>query len=285
MFREPIQERIREADGDGILDETELRDDTTPIHVHLRRLSFRAPPSSMLSGGEAMPSQPTSHAIQQPASTKEGGTDEDGLSWSTLGGVIVSQPTSPTAEYLASTEDGEADNLEGSRIARNISFPDPLPLLPLSLPRTFAFSTESSEAIESMLATADKTGPIWPEPRAEIEPHVASNTTNAVSEIVGGVMSHTAPPESSIFTQREINFVTEEPGENAPNAKGYISLDAMSPSRRNPNNQLPSSDSKNFSQAGREVPSQGFLSACLGRCKDSPYDTKYLIEEEIRTGR
>lgn len=284
MFREPIQEWIREADEDGILEETEFSEDTTPRRVHLRRLSFRAPPSSILSVGEVMASQPTSHATQQQASTEEDGTDENGLSSSTLsvGGVIVSQPTSPTAEHPASTEDGEADNLEGSRIARNISFSDPVPLLPLSLPRISAFPTESSEAIESILAAADKTGS---ESYAKIEPHVASNTTKDVSDIVGEVMSHTASPESSISPRGEINFVTQEPSENAPHAKGYITVDAMSPSRRNPKNQLPSGDSRNFSQAGREVPSQGFLSACLGRCKDDPYDTRYLIEEEIKTVR
>lgn len=285
MFREPIQEWIREADEDGILEETEPSEDTTPRRVHLRRLSFRAPPSSTLSAGEVIASQPTSHATQQPASTREDGTDEDGLSSSTLsvGGVIVSQPTSPTAEHLTSTEDGEADKLEGSRIARNISFSEPVPLLPLSLPPISAFPTESSEAKESILAAADKTGPIMPEPYAKIEPHVTSNTTKDVSDIGGEVMSHTASP--SISPRGEINFVTQDSSENAPHAKGYISVDAMSPSRRNPNNQPPSGDSNNLSQAGREVPSQGFLLACLGRCKDDPYDTRYLIEEEIKTVR
>lgn len=287
MFREPIQEWIREADEDGILEETELSEDSTPRRVHLRRLSFRAPPSSTLSVGEVRVSQPTSHATQQPASNEEDGADGDGLSSSTLsvGGVIVSQPTSPTAEYPASTEGGEADHLEGSRIARNISFSDPVPLLPLSLPRISAFPTESSEAVESIHAAADKPGPITPESYAKIEPHVASNTTKDVSDIVGENVSHTASPESSISPQGQINFVTQERSENAPHANGYISVDAMSPSRRNPNNQLPSGDSRNLSQAGREVPSQGFLSACLGRCKDDPYDTRYLIEEEIRTVR
>lgn len=287
MFREPIQEWIREADEDGILEVTELSENTTPRRVHLRRLSFRAPPSSILSVGEVMVSQPTSHANQQPASTEEDGTDEAALSSSTLsvGGVIVSQPTSPTAEHPASTEDGEADNLEESRIARNISFSDPVPLLPLSLPPISASSTESSEAIESILAAADKTRPIMPEPYAKIAPQVASKTTKAISEIVGEVISHTEPPESSTSPQRDINFVTEEPSENAPHAKGYISVDAMSRSRRNLNNQLPSRDSMNVSQAGREIPSQGFLSACLGRCKEDPYDTRYLIEEEIKTVR
>lgn len=287
MFREPIQEWIREADEDGILEETELSEDTTPRRVHLRRLSFNAPPSSTLSVGEGMVSQPTSHATQQPASTEEDGTDGEGLSSSTLsvGGVIVSQPTSPTAEHPASTEDGEADHLEGSRIARNISFSEPVPLLPLSLPRISAFPTESTEAIESILAAADKPGPITPEPYATIEPHVASNTTKDVSDFVGEVVSHTDSPESSISPRGDINLVTQESSENAPHAKGYISVDAMSPSRRNADTQLPSGDSRNLSEVGREVPSRGFLSACLGRCSDDPYDTRYLIEEEIKTVR
>lgn len=284
MFREPIQEWIREADEDGILEETELSEDTTPRRVHLRRLSFRAPASSTLSVGEGMASQRTT---QKQASTEEDGTDEDGLSSSTLsvGGVIVSQPNSPIAEHPASTEDGEADNLVGSRISRNISFSDPVPLLPLSLPRISVFQTESSEAIESILAAVDNTGPTIPEPHAKIEPHVASNTTKDVSDIVGEDMSHTASPQSSIPPRGEINLVTQESSESAPHDKGYISVDTMSPSRRNPNNQLPSGDSRNLSQVGREAPSQGFLSACLGRCKEDPYDTKYLIQEEIRTVR
>lgn len=277
MFKEPIQEWIREAGEEGIFEEIELSEDTAPRRVHLRRLSFRAPPSSIHSVGEVMTPQ---HATQQPASTEEDGTDEDGFESSKLsvGGVIVLQPTSPTAEHPASTEGDEAGILE---VSRSISFSDPVPLLPLSLP---PFSTESSEAIESTLAAADKTGPIMPEPYAKVEPHVASSTTKAVSEILGEVMSHAAPPESPISPQREINFVAEEPSENAPHAKGYVSPDSMSSSRHDPNNQ-PSSDSRFFSQAGREVPSQGFLSACLGRCKDNPYDTRYLIEEEIKTLR
>lgn len=283
MFREPIQEWIREADEDGILEETELSEDT-PRRVHLRRLSFRAPASSTLSVGEGMASQPTT---QKQASTEEDVTDEDGLSSSTLsvGGAIVSQPTSPTAEHPASIEDGEVDNLVGSRISRNISFSDPVPLLPLSLPRISVFHTESSEAIESIHAAADNTGPIIPEPHTKIEPHMASNTTKGVSDITGEDISHTASPQSSISPRGEINLVIQESSESAPHAKGYISVDAMSPSRRNPNNQLPSGDSRNLAQIGREAPSKGFLSACLGRCQEDPYDTRYLIQEEIRTVR
>lgn len=283
MFKEPIQEWIKEADEDGILEEREPGEDSTPRHVHLRRLSFRAPPSSTQSAGELMVSQPTSHTTQHPVSTEEDVSDEGGLSSSTLsvGGVIVSQPTSPTAEHPASTQDGADDILDESIIARNFGFSDPVPLLPLfplSLRRISAFSTESSEAIESIPAAADKTGQIMPEAHAENEPHVATgNSTKAVLEIV-------APPGSSSSPQRENNLNTEEPIENVAHANGYISVEAMSPSPPNPNNQPPSNSSNHY-QAGREAPSQGFLSVCLGRCKDSPYDTKYLIEEEIRTVR
>lgn len=288
MYKEPIQEWIKEADEDGILEEREFREDPTPRHVHLRRLSFRAPPSSTLSAGEVMVSQPISHATQHTVSTEEDVADEDGLTSSTLsvGGVIVSQTTSPTAEHPALTKDRADDILDEARIARNISFSDPFTLPPLSFPRNSAFSTASSESIESIPAAADKTGPIMPEAHAEIEPHVEmSNTTKAGLEIVGEVMSHTTPPESSIPPQREINLITEEPSESAPHAKGYINVDAMSPSPPNPNNQPPSSDLSNHYQAGREAPHQSFLAVCLGRCKDDPYDTRYLIEEEIRTVR
>lgn len=283
MFKEPIQEWIKEADEDGILEERELGEDSAPRQVHLRRLSFRAPPSSTQSAGELMVSQPTLNTTQNPVSMEEDVSDEGGLSSSTfsVGGAILSQPTSPTAERPASTQDGVDDILDGSIIDRNISFSDPVPLLPLfplSLRRISAFSSESSEEIESIPDATDKTEPIMLEAHAENEPHVAtSNTTKAVSEIV-------APPGSSSSPQRENDFITEEPNENAPHAKGYIIVDAMSPAQPNPNNQPPS-NSSNQHQVGREAPSQGFLSVCFGRCKEDPYDTRYLIEEEIRAGR
>lgn len=286
MYKEPIQEWIREADEDGILEEAEPREDPAPPRqVHLRRLSFRAPPSSILSAGEVIVSQPITHTTQHPVSMEAGVADEDQISSSTLsvGGAIVSQPTSPTAEY---TEDSANDILDEARIARNISFSDPVPLPLLSFPRNSGFSTESSEAIESISADADKTGPIMPEAHAEIEPHVVtSNTTRTVLDIVGEVISHTAPPESTIPPQKGINLIPEEPSENAPPAKGYVVVDAMSSSPPNPSNAPPSSHSNNLYQPGRQAPPQGFLAPCLGRCKDDPYDTRYLIEEEIRTVR
>lgn len=51
MCKEPIQDWVKKADEDGTLEETELREDHILRRVHLRRLSFRALPSSTVSVG------------------------------------------------------------------------------------------------------------------------------------------------------------------------------------------------------------------------------------------
>lgn len=168
-----------------------------------------------------MVSQPTSHTTQHAASTEENDADEGGFSATlSVGVVTVSPPNSPTSKHQASTEDNADDILDSARIARNFSFPDPIRQIQLSLPRISAFSAESSKAIECILITADKPKPTVPEAHGHIGLHVAtSSITKAVSEIIGEVTSHTAPPESSISQQREINLITEVPGENALNVK------------------------------------------------------------------
>ncbi len=266
MYKGSIQAWIKEVDQIGIFDEMEPGTDLTPIRVKLRQLSVGAPPSSTVSAGDLTISQPPSQNTTHPPSVVEAAADE---------------------------------RFDEDRIAANIQFSTPLQLRPLSLRQLVASSNKSSDSINSIPLSGENSGP---ETRvgahAQTDPALlggaeTSKASTAVSENLNEVISHTVPPESlsplshslalsPLSPKLEKRPIPEQPSlsKKTSNDEGYISIEPMSPSEPVPNKKPLPSPSNDI---GREEAAPGGLLACWARCHDDPYDSRYLIDEEMRT--